>query len=405
MNNDFKEILKRLMHAKGLQALFIEEKETDISNFDGGLRKQLFQNYQFDYVTNWIKKTEPATLFHMQDTYYLHYNLCKIFDSIAKSEDVFLIGPYLLDSDPVDYTHIVEMNHLPIYTITELQSFYGTIPLLHDLNTLESEILTLLDFYFPNETFFLNTENTVDYFNDISDTQVEYNYDKPFAISKVEKLYNDEDALLDAIRRGDYTQAFKAMHALAHYHIPKKFTNEYQNYTHYVIVHNSLFRKEAQRASVHPVYIDQLSTSFTNQIGNATNTKTLTKIYHDMLRKYCLMVRNHSLSGYSKLIQDVLNYIDFHLTEDLSLKALSNEVKSSPNYLSNQFTREVGKTLTKYVNEKRIEKSLLLLTTTDMQIQEIAEKIGINDVNYFSRLFKKTYQMTAREYRNNLKQQ
>lgn len=168
--------------------------------------------------------------------------------------------------------------------------------------------------------------------------------------------------------------------------------------------HNTLFRKEVQRASVHPAYIDQLSTSFTCRIENATNKHALTKIYHDMLRKYCLVVQNNSLNGYSKIIQAALNYIVFHLTDDLSLKALSTEVKSSPNYLSSQFKREVGKTITQFVNEKRIEKSLLLLTTTDLQIQEIAEKIGINDENYFSRLFKKTYKVSAREYRNNLKQ-
>lgn len=392
------------MDAKGLQILFIENDETDISNFDGGLRKRIFPNYQFDSVSNWIKNTEPFVLFHMQDPFYLHFNLCKILNHEDAAEDIFYIGPYLLDSDPVDYTHIVEINHLPLLIIQELENFYSTLPVFPDFNTLENELLTLLDFFYPGNTFSLNAVNTVDYFTGINATQVEYNYDKPFSISKVEKLYQDEDALLDAIYHGDYTQAFKAMNALSHFKVPRKFTNDYQNYKHYVTIHNTLFRKEVQRASVHPAYIDQLSTSFTCRIENATNKHALTKIYHDMLRKYCLVVQNNSLNGYSKIIQAALNYIVFHLTDDLSLKALSTEVKSSPNYLSSQFKREVGKTITQFVNEKRIEKSLLLLTTTDLQIQEIAEKIGINDENYFSRLFKKTYKISAREYRNNLKQ-
>lgn len=46
----------------------------------------------------------------------------------------------------------------------------------------------------------------------------------------------------------------------------------------------------------------------------------------------------------------------------------------------------------------------MLEATTNLQIKEIAEKIGINDENYFPRLFKKTYHMTAREYRNQIKQ-
>lgn len=117
----------------------------------------------------------------------LHFNLCKILNHEDAAEDIFYIGPYLLDSDPVDYTHIVEINHLPLLIIQELENFYSTLPVFPDFNTLENELLTLLDFFYPGNTFSLNAVNTVDYFTGINATQVEYNYDKPFSISKVEK--------------------------------------------------------------------------------------------------------------------------------------------------------------------------------------------------------------------------
>ena len=71
----------------------------------------------------------------------------------------------------------------------------------------------------------------------------------------------------------------------------------------------------------------------------------------------------------------------------------------SPSYLSALFKQEVGKTLTEYVNSKRIERAMQLLETTRLQVQTIAQNCGILDVHYFSKIFKKTTGMTPKEYR------
>ncbi len=404
MISDFKNLIINLMKTKNLNVFFIDNMEMDISNYDGGLRKQIFNNFEFNNVKHWINNVDYNILYHMQDTFYLHYDLCKILYEGSDECVIFMIGPYLLESDPVDLTHIIQMNNLPLYSHSELESFYRTVTLLPDPNNLEQEILVLLKFFHPNLDFSIDTQNTVDNYLEILNTEVSYNYDKPFSISSIEKLYNNEDALLNAISQGNYTQALNAMNELSSYSPPKSFRTESQKLKHFLIVHNSLFRKEVQRSNVHPAYIDKISTSFIIRIEKSVTIQDLTKIYHDMLRKYCMLVQNHSLSGYSSIIQNALNYIEFHILEDLTLKHIALKVKSSPNYLSSQFKREVGKTLTEYVNEKRIEKSLLLLTTTDLQIQEIAEKVGINDVNYFSRLFRKIYGMSARDYRKQVQE-
>ena len=84
----------------------------------------------------------------------------------------------------------------------------------------------------------------------------------------------------------------------------------------------------------------------------------------------------------------------------MSLKLLAEKVSANASYLSTQFKKETGKTLTDYINEKRIHNSLVLLATTDMPIQEVAEQVGINDENYFARLFKKYQNQTAKQYRS-----
>ena len=78
---------------------------------------------------------------------------------------------------------------------------------------------------------------------------------------------------------------------------------------------------------------------------------------------------------------------------------LPSETGISAGYLSAVFKKEMGKTLTDYVKEKRMQKARKLLETTHLQIQTVAGHCGIMDVQYFSKMFKKETGMTPQEYR------
>lgn len=62
----------------------------------------------------------------------------------------------------------------------------------------------------------------------------------------------------------------------------------------------------------------------------------------------------------------------------------------------------MGATLTDYINKQRIDAALKLLNTGDMQVQDIAYYVGISDVNYFTKLFKKQVGYTPSGYRKKI---
>ncbi|GAB2572091.1 hypothetical protein GCM10026983_43720 [Gracilibacillus alcaliphilus] len=68
-------------------------------------------------------------------------------------------------------------------------------------------------------------------------------------------------------------------------------------------------------------------------------------------------------------------------------------------YISNLFSREVGETITQYLNTLRLEAARQALLTTSDSIREIANQHGFEDEKYFSRLFSKKYQQSPRFYR------
>ena len=154
--------------------------------------------------------------------------------------------------------------------------------------------------------------------------------------------------------------------------------------------------------AVHPVYVYQQAEAFSLRIKEATTPKALAQLPFDIVRKYSILARNYTYSEYSYLIRSVINYIDQHLSSDLSLCVLAEEFKKNPSYLSNTFKKEVGETLTSYVGKQRIQAALRCFNTTSMNITDVSENVGISNFGYFSKLFKKYVGISPREYKKML---
>ncbi|NEN83123.1 response regulator [Paenibacillus elgii] len=102
----------------------------------------------------------------------------------------------------------------------------------------------------------------------------------------------------------------------------------------------------------------------------------------------------------SKLIRDMLAYLEEHYREDISLQTLAERFYVNPSYLSRLFKDEVGQIFTKYLMQLRIDKAKQLLKSTHLKVYEISEAVGYGDVKYFNKIFKDLTGLTPAEYRN-----
>ncbi len=107
---------------------------------------------------------------------------------------------------------------------------------------------------------------------------------------------------------------------------------------------------------------------------------------------------NIHTSTREKLTQ-ILDYMEKHFTESMSLDTLSRQFFISKYHLAREFKKEYGQTIIQYLLNKRVTYSKELLRFTDMSISEIAHACGIGDPNYFNKVFKGAEGMTASEYR------
>jgi AraC-like DNA-binding protein/mannose-6-phosphate isomerase-like protein (cupin superfamily) len=93
-------------------------------------------------------------------------------------------------------------------------------------------------------------------------------------------------------------------------------------------------------------------------------------------------------------LRTVLEYVDQHYNETISLSQLASLSNMSSQHFCRIFKSITGKRPVDYINYLRINKAVTLLSKSDFNISEIAMAVGIDDSNYFSRLFKK-YQKTS----------
>ena len=214
----------------------------------------------------------------------------------------------------------------------------------------------------------------------------------------LERRYAAENRLLEAIGRGDTEAALLAMNLMGRFRIKGRFSDTPEQTKSLLTVFNTLFRKTIEGSTVHPYYIDEISGRYARRIENLS-ASDLSRLLSDMVREYCAYVREYSLKEYSPLVQKVINHINLNLNTELSLKSLAAMCYISPSYLSNLFKRETGTTLIDYINTQRTQRAAHLLVGTKQSVAAIAAQVGILDVNYFARLFKKALGQTPTQYR------
>ena len=88
-------------------------------------------------------------------------------------------------------------------------------------------------------------------------------------------------------------------------------------------------------------------------------------------------------------IMPAVQYIETHYNTEISYSELAQLLNVSKYHFCHLFKEATGKTVVQYINDVRLDKAYHLLKNTDMNITQISMSVGFNDMNYFSRLFRK----------------
>ena len=398
-------ILKKL-HIKS--SLINLSKSNLPSSIDLGLRAMLFG--QEDYsklLANSPMQAKSNTIYRFFDEYQCNYLFFKL--PSRESDSFFFVGPYISKLPSNEFITKKSKN----LSLTEYQkqlftNYYRNLPIIEDENVIISIIDTLGavvfgcadNFNFEFIDYEIPDNRRPVYLSSLFDCCEQKNVKLDLDI--IESNYQNENLLIDAVSKGKLNKVDIIANSVLNQGTENRVQDSLRNRKNYLIILNTLLRKSAEYGAVHPYHIHLLSSSFAKQIEELHSIDSSLTLQKNMIRKYCQLVKEHSLKQYSRLIGKVITIISHDLTATLTLKSIAYELNVNASYLSALFKKECGETLTDYVNRKRMENASYLLTHSSKQIQTISEECGILDANYFIKLFKKHYSLTPTQYRANL---
>ncbi len=102
---------------------------------------------------------------------------------------------------------------------------------------------------------------------------------------------------------------------------------------------------------------------------------------------------------HDQTIRQAVSLIKMHFREPLTLQEVSQQVGLSPNYFSTLFRQKMGMTFKTYLTNQRLKYAGNALKMSELTISDICFSSGFNDFSSFSRAFRKHYNKSPTEFR------
>lgn len=108
----------------------------------------------------------------------------------------------------------------------------------------------------------------------------------------------------------------------------------------------------------------------------------------------------NNLDNKGRIIFDVEKYIIQNCDKDLSINKIAEHAYLTPTYLCHLYKKTTGRTINQFILEVKMNKSKRLITDTTLKINEIAERMGYANQNYFTKTFTKYFGVNPSTFRN-----
>lgn len=216
------------------------------------------------------------------------------------------------------------------------------------------------------------------------------------------KIWTTEQAMLQMVRNGDlnYKNALNASMLISS-GVPVKGSDPLRQAKTSTIVFTSIVCRAAIEGGLSP---EEAYSVGDNYIQNAESAKTYDDVaaipilmYDDFVRRVNKCRRNPRVSP---SIQKCIDFIEMHLDQKIRARDLAELAGYTEYYLTHKFKEETGFCVNDYVKKVKVERAKILLRTTTLSIQDIADQLSFGTRSYFSRVFSEFTNCSPVEYRN-----
>lgn len=317
---------------------------------------------------------------------------------LTNSTKFLIVGPAMsFECTQKHAIDILQRLHLPKSKSTILMNWLHTIPII-DLERFR-QTLVFLDYLINN-----SDENEAIYvvYSDSSPIQLQQALvdSEPFYMENVSDML--EKQLLSYIESGN-TNAMEA--ALNNFLYDSTIdvlptSDTLRSYKNIFILSTGLASRAAIKGGVDYTLINSLSGTYITQIENYNSLTEVKTFIKQMFLDFTYRTYKSRLQHTdSLLIFKICKDIQAHLYEKSNPSSIATRLNMNYSYICRHFKLKMGKTITEYINETKIQESIRLLETTEMSLIQISSLLGFSSQNYFHTVFKKVTGLTPIEYK------
>lgn len=398
IQNDFPFIQKVLSSAFRADSMYFSFPYENLEKIDWGFRDMVWADVNFSPAFA-VQATDNQLHLYVIKSSLDFYNIVALATT-GEHPDFISVGPV---RDKTIYTPEalqIEKDHVMKGAKQEaLRHFYQRLPLVN-ISDLVTTLQCVLEKYIPEYEHvvpeYINFSNETHAFVPNADKMQKFTYE---ITERVQNLLND---FLNVLVTGNTSLVYQEKKKLLDY-VKPILGNNMGSLRGYLNFLNTICCNKLLATQVHPYHTLQLFLLYASRIDQLHDFDQGWLLPYEIARKYCLLVKNHNLSQYSYLVRNIINYVSINLGEELTLTTISAYLGKNPSYVSGQFQKEMGESLTEYIHKERIQAAIKIFNTTDSTVAEAANSVGIHELGYFTRLFKKHIGCTPSEYKKMLK--
>ena len=333
--------------------------------------------YTAEYQTNWIsdwKQTDEGFI-------------------------VVLLGPFFLDIYPKKaIREQMDLNMISLQQKDRIFSLLDSIPVIGFTRIMEYAVMVHYalsqEQISASDLHFNVPENRDD---EYKDDEVE---------TTIHGTYEVEREMLRMVREGDLRldEYMKNMSSVGN--IGKMANDDSEplrQMRNALIVQATLFCRAAIEGGLYADTAMTLTDHYFQSIEAAKSFQDLADIALAVEKDF--VGRTHKIrqnKEHSRTIRHLIDYIDLHLEEEISLQDMALEFGYSEYYLSKKFKKETKQTPKEFIRDKRLERAAFYLTNTDLSINSIATKLHFSSQSYFNTKFKEKFGQTPSEYQKKI---
>ena len=215
------------------------------------------------------------------------------------------------------------------------------------------------------------------------------------------QVYLAEQGLLRILREGDVN--YRNAIAQADHLFNPLHPRHRESLQTAVIVATSfanLCIREAILAGISTDTAYAIGDGYIDSMTQCKSLSDLTSLNLSMFEDFIFRIRkNRTNPNVSAQIRSCRDYIELHAEQELRLSTLSRQVGYSEYYLSRKFKQEMGLSIGTYIKYVRVERSKMMLVSSNQPIAQIADSLHFASSSHFSQTFREITGKTPQQYR------